>query len=351
MILLFVSFYNVLSAQDRNFSNFDTLLVKIAKAKEELRSHIINKDLEAIRYSIKTPFSYTTLANDSDSLFVISKKYFITKKEHVIFQFLLGEHKHLISDVIKGNSYFDVKSGALIHETLGVNVRKGNFTLDILTLLKKVDVDSLIVAGDINLIPEDVEFLKLYWESILICIETKKQFPPELKVMGDIYKKKYPESVLSERLVENKKMGLYSFNIEANLEKTFTSDKWATILEGGQFRIGITKKFVEYGIGYSFSDAILDSNKVLLNDFELKKNDIITNNDLRFYLKINLFKYKRVNLVGVIGSGYSRVYKNRTIIMTNLSFIEGLDLTINLSRTSKLNEGKLVYRNEEYIQS
>lgn len=362
---LFISFFlsiipfSNLFSQTLQFDTITSLDSAIKLNRLEMKSFIQNKQFDSLETVANYTFDYLSYPDKNGKRTTLFSTFSTTKRERIIIQFLTKDYRNLLSGIAFGKSYFDLKGGELMndnfHKIEGLDSL--NLTLNILPSLRQINVDSLIEASDLNFLIEDVELLKLYWQGILIYMDSKLELPHEFYQLAEIYKSKFPnknngDSFITQMFTLNEKMHiLSSINFEANYSSTFynhQAKKNFNIGNGGNILISYKQKLIDVGIGYQFN-YLTSRDSIYRNEmFILDPQENALQNTLYFYQGYHFVKWKRLEFGGNWKFGSSRIYQDKNKLFSQPFTSVGLDLKLNLSRKYKVDLSKLKYQSEDY---
>lgn len=351
-----------LNAQSKSFSDYDALDSAVLEARLEIKRLIENNNFEPIR-RIREQSLYHVVGGSSIFEGQINfQAAILTGREEVIINFLLKDYKNLLSGIVHLRDFFNVKAGAPAfidtHKTPSFDSL--NLTLDILPALKKINIDSIILADDICFVWEDAQLLKLYWNEILLYIEAKDKLPSQFKSNGEDYLNtqfevdEYTIAFVKNRFVNLKKTyTLRSFNLNANYQYSYYYDSLKTkaiIKPGLDLNCGFTFRMFEFGAGYNFfnfskSDSLFNNESLIA-----LPNQLLTQNTIYVFGAMQLYQWKRFEANLNIKAGKTRVYEEKRKIYNIDMLSYGLDFKFNLSKYYKPQINLLKYKNEEYTQ-
>lgn len=166
--------------------------------REEIIKAVKERDSQRLNQLRKTILVYDYPAYEETI-----KDKLLTKREDIMLQFYSGEYDKLILGIKWGSDYF--QKAKIGNANISVpNFECGNLTLDLLDFWKTQTHDILVGVSTSNLTTEEKELLILYWETILLYIESDRTLSPEINKKASDYLLKYPDTPYSSFVQELK---------------------------------------------------------------------------------------------------------------------------------------------------
>ena len=225
-----------------------------------LREDLIKSLKNGDTVSVKKLRKATVILSSSDGQMIISR--LLSVRENQMLQFYIGEYDKLLSDLKIGKDYF--VSSYIVEDGYDYpNFRCSNITLSVLDFWKSYSDSIISKIEQSGLSAPEQEMLVLYWEEILLYIESEETLSPEINKMAAEYLDKYPDTQYKsflERMSSIKKIyhpegGTVGFGIG----KSFPSGAMDQYLEGDfTFYLGIGYTFKNWNISLGYKGQLFN---------------------------------------------------------------------------------------------
>jgi len=121
------------------------------------------------------------------------KSRLLTARENQMLQFYIGEYDKLLSDIKSANDYF-LSSKKIEKGSDYPNFDCGNLTLSLIDFWRRQSDSIITKIQQSTLTTPEKELLTLYWEEILLYIESEKSLLPDINKKATEYLEKYPDT-------------------------------------------------------------------------------------------------------------------------------------------------------------